>query len=405
MTFLRSIGVCLLLACSALAAKPALLSQELLDEGWISLFDGETLFGWQPTGEAKWEVVDGEIRTNGDKAGFLMSTTEWADYSLHVEFKSPATTNSGIFLRTLLAPTDPAKDCYELNIAPEDNPFPTGSFVARKESPGIMAINHPRFSLRDPKPLSELCLWDGKWHTIDVVALNSEFSVSIDDAGVLSYTDAKPLRAGHIGLQSREGAVAFRNVRLKPLGLQPLLNGRDLAGWNKDRAEKSQFQLTDQNELHLTNGPGQIETSRDYENFVLQLQCKVNGPGLNSGIFMRTLRNGRWAGYESQIQNLFKDGDRTKPTDFGTGAIYRRQAARRVVADDGKWFSKTIVADGPHFAVWVNGYQVSDWTDKRPEKESGREGLRLGGGAIAIQGHDATTDFLFRKIQVAELPR
>jgi len=47
---------------------------------------------------------------------------------------------------------------------------------------------------------------------------------------------------------------------------------------------------------------------------------------------------------------------------------------------------------------------VSDWTDTRPEKESGREGLRLAGGAIAIQGHDATTDFLFRNIRVAELP-
>ena len=75
-----------------------------------------------------------------------------------------------------------------------------------------------------------------------------------------------------------------------------------------------------------------------------------------------------------------------------------------MVADDLTWFTKTIVADGPHMAVWVNGYQVSDWTDTRPEKESGREGKRLAGGAIAIQGHDATTDFLFRKISAVELP-
>ena len=70
-------------------AEPKLLPQKLLDEGWISLFDGETLYGWQPTGEAKWEVVDGEIRTDGEKPGFLMTTTEWADYELHVEFKAP----------------------------------------------------------------------------------------------------------------------------------------------------------------------------------------------------------------------------------------------------------------------------------------------------------------------------
>jgi hypothetical protein len=121
-------------------------------------------------------------------------------------------------------------------------------------------------------------------------------------------------------------------------------------------------------------------------------------------VFFRTLREGRWMGYESQINNVVQDGDRTKPADFGTGAIYRRQPARRVVPGDHQWFTKTIVADGPHFAVWVNGYQATDWTDTRPEKENPREGLRLGPGVIAIQGHDPTTDFLFRKIEIAELP-
>ena len=163
--------------------------------------------------------------------------------------------------------------------------------------------------------------------------------------------------------------------------------------------------MTKDGELHLTNGPGQIETAGDFTNFVLQLECKVNGDGLNSGVFFRTLREGRWVGYESQINNTFKDGDRTKPADFGTGGIYRRQPARRVVADDHKWLAKTIVADGPHMAVWVNGCQVSDWTDERPAKESAREGRRDSGGAIAIQGHDPTTNFLFRNIRAAEIVR
>ena len=68
------------------------------------------------------------------KPGFLMTTTEWADYELHVEFQAPPQTNSGIFLRTPLKPTNPASDCYELNIAPPDNPFPTGSFVGRQKA-------------------------------------------------------------------------------------------------------------------------------------------------------------------------------------------------------------------------------------------------------------------------------
>jgi hypothetical protein len=154
----------------------------------------------------------------------------------------------------------------------------------------------------------------------------------------------------------------------------------------------------------MSNGPGQIDTVTDFTNFVFQIDCKANGDGLNSGVFFRTLRQGRWAGYESQIQNGFKDGDRTKPKDFGTGAIYRRQPARYVVPSDHEWFTKTIVADGPHMAVWVNGYQVSDWTDTRPPKENAREGRRDAGGAIALQGHDATTNFVFRNIRAVELP-
>ena len=75
-----------------------------------------------------------------------------------------------------------------------------------------------------------------------------------------------------------------------------------------------------------------------------------------------------------------------------------------MVADDKTWFFKTIVADGPHFAVWVNGYQVSDWTDTRDPDPNPRNGLRSEPGTIQIQGHDPTTNLSFRNIAIAELP-
>jgi hypothetical protein len=383
---------CLLLLATrpANCAEPQPLPQQLVDLGWISLFDGETLFGWQPTGEAKWEVVDGEIRIDGSKPGFLMTTTQWANYELDFEFRAPANTNSGVFVRTSLDPKDPARDCCEWNIAPADNPFPTGSLVARQKA-DLPAEQAPKADM---------------WHSVALILAPGGMMAVIDGQRTVRYAfDKSAPQIGYIGLQSREGAVAFRNIRLLPMGLEPLLNGKDLKGWSTERAEKSKFEVTNQGELHLTNGPGQIDSTADFKNFVLQAECKVNGDGLNSGIFFRTLREGRWTGYESQINNKFKDGDRTKPADFGTGGIYRRQPARRVIADDHQWFTNTIVADGPHMAVWVNGYQVSDWTDPRPPKDSPREGRRDGGGAIAIQGHDATTDFLFRNIRAVELPR
>lgn len=390
MQFRLSIVGFALLVVGALAspasAEPQLLPQKLLDEGWIQLFDGETLYGWQPVGDAKWKVVDGTVATDGEKPGWLMTTTEWGDFVLHAEFKAPASTNSGIFLRTALEPTDPTRDCYELNIAPADNPFPSGSLVGR---------------VKADTPSEES---GGDWHSFDVTAHGGTLAVHLAGKLVAKYTDSSPLRRGRIGLQSKEGPVAFRNIRLRPLGLKSLFNGKDLAGWSLAGAEQSEFSVTEKGEMQLKNGPGQIASDDEFGNFVLQLECQVNGDGLNSGVFFRTLREGRWMGYESQINNRFNDGDRAKPADFGTGGIYRRQPARRVVADDHAWFTNTIVADGPHFAVWVDGYQVSDWTDTRPEKENPREGLRLGPGVIAIQGHDPTTDFLFRKIEIRELP-
>ena len=65
---------------------------------------------------------------------------------------------------------------------------------------------------------------------------------------------------------------------------------------------------------------------------------------LNSGIFFRCIPDQYQNGYEAQIQNGFKDDDRTKPTDFGTGAIYRRVPARKVVSNDNEWFTMTVVA-------------------------------------------------------------
>ncbi|MBL9122300.1 MAG: DUF1080 domain-containing protein, partial [Planctomycetaceae bacterium] len=109
-------------------------------------------------------------------------------------------------------------------------------------------------------------------------------------------------------------------------------------------------------------------------------------------------------GYECQIQNAYQNGDRTQPVDCGTGGFYRRQNAREVVANDLEWFRMTLIATGPHMAAWVNGRQVSDWTDTRPPHENPRQGLRLTGGTLSLQGHDPTTDLLFRGLKIVELP-
>jgi hypothetical protein len=388
LSILRPLAGALLLltACATLnaAEQPNTLTEKEIADGWILLFDGKTDFGWKAASQADWKVADGAISVSEGEKGLLCTTSEFGDYVLKVDFRAEKSTNSGIFLRTAAQPTNPAEDCYELNIAPDDNPFPTGSFVARKKTEG----GHT----------------SGEWQSYEVQAEGDHFTIKLDGKLVLDYVDPKPLPRGLIGLQLNSGPVSFRNIKLKPLGLKPIFNGKDLTGWNVFPGKKSVYSVTPQGELNVKNGPGQLESKATFGDFTLQLEVFSNGKHLNSGIFFRSIPGEFWNGYESQIQNGYKDDDRTQPVDFGTGAIYRRQKARKVVPNDFEWFSKTIIAAGDHMAVWVNGYPVTDWTDARPPKTNPRQGLRREAGTLIIQGHDPTTDLSFRNIRAAELP-
>jgi hypothetical protein len=218
-------------------------------------------------------------------------------------------------------------------------------------------------------------------------------------------------------------------VTLKPTAMTDLFDGKTLNGWKvftgDPKREKTQFTVAE-GVLQMKNGPGDIATQKLFADFVLQVECKVNGKHLNSGVFFRAIPGQYQNGYEAQIHNDFTaepprkylvdefdpmtnkaTGKRemlSRAKDFGTGAIYRRLPARSAVAQDGEWFTLTVVARGRHIATWVNGIQQVDWTDNRPPHENPRQGYREAAGAISLQGHDPTTDLHFRQIRIAEIP-
>ena len=360
------------------------LTAEELQAGWILLFDGKTLFGWKQASDADWHIRDGAIRATKGQQGLLHTTSQFSDYELRCDFRAAEDTNSGIFLRTSPKPESPTRGCYELNIAsPQESQFPTGSIVGREKG--------------------EPVVWDTNWHTYHIIASEGTFLVQFDGKPVITWDDDKPLGRGYIGLQKNKGPIEFRNIKLRPLNMRTLMNGENLAGWTVFPDKASKFSVTSRGELRIQDGPGQLETKGQYGDFVFQGEVFVDGTDLNSGIFFRSIPGDFSNGYESQIHNGFKDGDRTRPSNGGTGGIFRRQSARRVVANDREWFYKTIVCEGSHMAVWVNGYQVSDWTDRRTQDLNPRRGLRREKGTIILQGHDPTTDLLFRNLRVVEM--
>jgi Domain of Unknown Function (DUF1080) len=359
---IRLLAACAVLALATTAfaedkPKPNALTPKEIADGWILLFDGETTFGWKIDGAA--EVNDGVlILGKGKKTKAEISTNFGTEYELALEYQG----KGGLSAGGLRGEVDEKID--------HDSYW------------GVV-----------------VSAWDGKrWKMLRFGGAGRGLW-ELDDRMLCQV----PLNITTDG----KVPVHLRSVKIRPLNNNALFTGKNLDGWKVNAADPkrmaSKFEVTKDGELSVKNGPGDLVTEKEFDNFVLQFECKTLGKALNSGIFFRCIPGQYQNGYEAQIQNAFKDDDRTKPLDFGTGAIYRRVPARKVVSNDNEWFTMTVVADGKHIATWVNGYQTVDWTDDRKENDNPRQGYRAAKGPLSIQGHDATTNLLFRNIRIAEL--
>jgi hypothetical protein len=371
-------------------AKPNRLTPKEVAEGWILLFDGETTFGWDAAGKPA--VREGVLIHGGDQDVCASTTIAFRYYRLELEYLIEKTPKDAAPI-TWITSTDSK---FELSTS---QGWSSAAFIVEKDRIHATSIRN-----------------EGK---------GKGFGIGFGQ----SHGSKTPFKSEPISFRIPKGnKLSVRNVKLLPMEIKPLFNGKDLTGWKKFEADpkraKSQFTVTEDGCLSIKNGPGDLQTTDEWSDFVLQLDCRTNGDNLNSGVFLRCIPGQYQNGYEAQIQNQAAKQPKTytvdeyDPTshklltkkkveswsqDYGTGAIYRRVPARRAVAKDREWFTMTVVARGRHFTTWVNGIQVVDWVDNRPENENARNGCRLKKGPISLQGHDPTTDLSFRNIRIAHL--
>ena len=383
------------LPCPAEEANPNTLTPKEIAEGWILLFDGESAFGWDVA--SKPAVRKGVLIHDGSDEDVRASTTTvFRNYELKFEYlieknakiPSPVIWQSTQYFLEAATPLIRFKGWASANLKVTDDDI-SGTATEIRESP---------------------------------LATMEGFTLTIKPKHTISQ---------HISFSVPKGnKLSLRNVKLKALGMKSLLKskGQTQTNWAQyggdPKRAKSDFRMTKEGWLSIKNGPGDLQSTGQWADFALQLECRTNGDNLNSGVFFRCIPGEYQNGYEAQIQNqkakepkkyIIQEYDprthelKDKKTienwsqDYGTGAIYRRIPARRSVAKDREWFTMTVVAHGRHIATWVNGSQVVDWTDNRPENNNARNGCRLKKGPISLQGHDPTTDLNFRNIRIADL--
>ena len=164
----------------------------------LSLFDGQTLAGWTPSGALSWRVEQGAIVAAGAGEGFLQSTREFADFRLSLEFWVDATTNSGVFIRCTDRERIHPDFCYELNI---------WDYHPRQEARTGAIV------FRVMPPLAEVDTV-GRWNRLQVTAQGPRIELSINGVVTARLEDAE-LASGFIALQHAEsGVVKFRNIEL-----------------------------------------------------------------------------------------------------------------------------------------------------------------------------------------------
>lgn len=185
-------------------------------KGFTPLFNGKDLAGWKATGNMKvWGVEDGVLYVAKGGGGWLMTDKEYADFELRLEYKVPKVGNSGVALRSPLE-GNPAYAGMEIQLIDDLNwkglqPYQhTGSIY------GVV----PAAKITSKQP--------GEWNQMRIVCKgrkvmiehNGEVLVDADLDQHKKHFKGHPgllRKTGHIGLQSYNYRVEFRNIYVKKL--------------------------------------------------------------------------------------------------------------------------------------------------------------------------------------------
>ncbi|MCO5051998.1 MAG: DUF1080 domain-containing protein [Verrucomicrobiae bacterium] len=192
---------------------------------------------------------------------------------------------------------------------------------------------------------------------------------------------------------------------------RPLFDGHSLTGWVMDNPEEPSYGVTNGSIYCRPGGKGKLFTEKEYENFILRFEFKLDS-GANNGIGIRAPLRGHTAtlGMEIQIldETAAKEGrwGQLRPEQYH-GSIYDVAAAEKgALKPVGEWNSEQITADGRKITVIVNGITILDVNLNEiddPAKIARHPGLFRECGHIGLLGHGDYVEF--RNFQIQELPR
>ena len=193
----------------------ALVLQGRADEGWQSLFDGESLGGWKEAGgRGSFVVKNGEIVAQGKPRGHLfyegdVNQARFRNFEFKLEVLTRPKANGGVYFHTRYQESGWPKQGIEAQVNATHSDW--------RKSGSIYSI----VDVKDVAPHR-----DDVWWEYHIVVRDRKVTLRIDGRITAEWTQpedwkrgGKQLGEGTFALQAHdpESVVHFRNLRVKVL--------------------------------------------------------------------------------------------------------------------------------------------------------------------------------------------
>jgi hypothetical protein len=204
----------LLLACSSITNA---------QDGWVPLFDGQTLKGWRAAeNPSSFRVVDGSIAADGLRAHLFYvgdgQTAVFKNFEFMAEIMTRPGANSGIYFHTEFQNQGfPAKG-FEAQI--DNSQPPQAGYLELKKTGSLYGIRNQYKATVD----------DNQWFAMYIAVRGKRIQIRVNDVLLVDYLEpaepvvpsdrtARRLSAGTFALQCHDpgSKVFFRNLRVRRL--------------------------------------------------------------------------------------------------------------------------------------------------------------------------------------------
>jgi hypothetical protein len=370
--------------------------------GWVSIFDGESLDGWEISKEnpKTFTVKDGAIVAKGPRAHLFyagkVADHNFKNFELKIDVMTKPGSNGGVYFHTRYQKSGWPGKGFEVQV--------NNTHRDPKKSGGLYGV----------KDVFKAPAKDGEWFTEHIIVRGKQITVKVDGKTLVEFTEPTPpkikggrvLSSGTFALQGHDpgSTVCYKNIRVKLLddeeGFVPLFDGKSFAGWKVSTDNPKTFTIADG--AIIAKGPrahlyyaGEVG-KHNFKNFELKIDV-MTLKGSNGGVYFHTkYQKSGWPGkgFEVQVNNTHRDKKKS-------GGLYAVKDVFKAPAKDGEWFTEHIIVRGKQIIVKVDGKTLVDFTEPTPPKPPrGMGGRVLAGGTFALQGHDPKSTVYYKNIRV-----